>query len=117
VPPGPVRSLRVTALGPGRYRISFISPGDNGPTCGTPAAYVVRINGRGSRVSLGTPVPAGQRVTRVVHMPASARTLTVLARNRSGVLGYPATVDLRRSASGRRGQRTQPSAGAPGFTG
>jgi hypothetical protein len=117
VPPGPVRSLRVTALGPGRYRISFISPGDNGLTCGTPAAYVVRINGRGSRVSLGTPVPAGQRVTRVVHMPASARTLTVLARNRSGVLGYPATVDLRRSASGRRGQRTQPSAGAPGFTG
>ena len=120
VPPGPVRSLRLRALGAGRYRLSFISPGDNGLTCGTPAAYLVRVNGRGSSVAVGPTVAAGRAVSAVVRLPVGARTVTLLARNRSGVLGYPKTVRIGRAGRGAGGG-WGPGSGSPGaappFTG
>src|SRR5205823_1964534 len=90
-PPNAVSRLRLTRLGPGRYRLTFVAPGDHGP-CGTPAAYLTRVNGQPANLRLGTPVAAGQRVTMTVRLGPGARTLTVQAQNRSGVLGYPVSV-------------------------
>jgi hypothetical protein len=90
-PPAAVSAVRLNSLGARRYRLTFTAPGDNGP-CGTPAAYVTRIDGRRVRLSLGRPLAGGRRVSRAITLPPRARFLTVQARNRSGLLGYPVRI-------------------------
>jgi hypothetical protein len=94
VAPGPVRSLRLAPLGGGRWQLRFIAPGDNG-SCGTPTAYLTRVNGRLVSLGLGAPASAGSRVSVVVRLPRGARRVTVQASNHSGVLGYPVTAKVR----------------------
>jgi hypothetical protein len=91
--PAAVRSLRVRRVGGGRYRISFLAPGAQG-ACGTASSLVARVNGRAVALRLGRPRQAGRRMSPVVRLPRSARTLSLQARNRSGLLGYPVTVRL-----------------------
>jgi hypothetical protein len=92
-PPDAMGAVRLSPAADGRYRLSFRAPGDNG-SCGTPAAYVTRVGGRAVDLALGAPVAAGTRVSRLVSLPSRAHSLTIQARNRGGVLGYPVTVAL-----------------------
>jgi hypothetical protein len=95
--PGAPEALDVRALGGGRYSVSFTSPGDD-RMCGTPAAYVARVDGQA--VDLGAPRAAGEKVTATVTLPGGARTLTVQARDEAGNLGAPATFALAGTPSG-----------------
>jgi hypothetical protein len=92
-PPDAASKLTLTSVGGGRYRLSFVAPGDNGP-CGTPAAYVASADGRPADV--GQPAAGGTHVSRVVTLPAGARRFTLQARDAAGNLGYPASVAVGR---------------------
>jgi len=92
MPPDAPGALTLTKLSPGRYRLSFIGPGNNGP-CGTPGQpYVARVDGQG--VALNAPVAAGARFTQDISLPDSGQTLLVQARDGAGNLGYPTDVTL-----------------------
>jgi hypothetical protein len=91
VPPAAMARVRLVRVRPGRYRLGFIAPGDNG-RCGTPAAYVTRVDGSAVDLGLGSPVAGGKWFSTVIALPTGARTLTIQAGNRSGVLGYPVDV-------------------------
>ena len=91
-PPAAVSALTLMRVSRGRVRISFAAPGGAG-TPAAPVGYVVRANGR--RIGgLGAVVTHGRRVSAVVALPAGVRTLSIQARNRSGVLGYPVSAAL-----------------------
>jgi hypothetical protein len=91
-PPAAVSSLTLARVSTGLVRVSFVSP-ENGVQQ-TAATYVLRIDGRRVDGHFTHPVPAGQRVSTVIAVPAGARTLSLQARNRSGVLGYPVSVGI-----------------------
>ena len=91
VPPAAIERLRLRSLGRGRYRLTFIAPGEN-DFCGTPLAYVTRLNGHRHVVSLRPPVAGGKHVTEVMTLPSWAHTLTMQAVNHGSLLGYPVTV-------------------------
>jgi hypothetical protein len=95
VAPGAVRALRVRALGGRRYRVSFVAGGAQGG-CGTAAGLLARVDGRPAALRLGRPRPPGRGLSEVVALPRGTRTLTVQARNRSGLLGYPVTARVPR---------------------
>jgi hypothetical protein len=95
VPPGAVSKARLRPVGAGRYRLSFTASGADG-TCGTPSAYLLRVNGHAVRTRLGRPRRAGRRVSKVITLGRRARRLTIQARNASGVLGYPVTLTVPR---------------------
>jgi hypothetical protein len=97
-PPDAATSVKLAAMQSGGYRLSFVAPGDHG-ACGTPAAYVTRVNGKRVDLGLGSPVAGGTRFSAVVSLPASAQTVTVQARNAGGVLGYPVSVAVPASTS------------------
>ena len=80
-----------------RYRLAFTSPGDDG-MCRTPAAYVTRIDGRVTDLRVGPPGPGGTTIRASVTLPASARVLSVQARDAAGNLGIPVSIGLRRLA-------------------
>lgn len=90
-PPNAMTSARLVAARSGGDRLSFVAPGDNG-ACGTPADYVTRVGKSTIDLGLGAPAAAGTHVSSIVSLPRGARTLTIQARNRGGVLGYPVTV-------------------------
>jgi hypothetical protein len=71
-----------------RYLLSFVSRGDNG-SCGTPVTYRARVDGAHAALRLGAPLAA-------VTLRPSARSITLQAVNRSGVLGYPVPVAIPR---------------------
>jgi hypothetical protein len=77
-PPSAPLHLRTTSLGHHRYRLRFTGPGDD-DRCGTPKRYVLDVNGHRSPVDLGTPRAAGAKVSRVITLPADARTVSVRA--------------------------------------
>jgi len=83
--------MKLTALGGGRFSLSFIAPGDNGP-CGTPAAYVSHLNGRLVDLGIGPPVPGGTTFSAELSLPSGSRRLLIQARDAAGNLGAPAGV-------------------------
>jgi hypothetical protein len=91
-PPAAVSALTLTIMSATQARVSFTAPGANGASS-IPAGYVVRVNGR-QMGGLRAPVIHGRRVSAVISLPAAARTVSIEARNSSGVLGHPASVAL-----------------------
>ena len=89
-PPGAVERLRVRALGGGRYRIRFVSPGDD-RLCGTPDGYRLRLGGEALDVDLGSPMPAGRVLTAEIRLPRNApgSLLAVQAVDEVRNLGFP----------------------------
>jgi hypothetical protein len=92
-PPNAPGGLTLDPLGAGRFHLAFTAPGGDG-ACGTPASYLVRVDGRRRDLGLGSPLDAGQALGRDVSLPAGARTLTVQARDAAGNLGPPASVSV-----------------------
>ena len=99
--PGALHDLRLTRLGNGRYRVTFVSAGDDG-RCGRPARYVARLDG--TRVDLGLTDPArgGERYTRDVTVPAgtpATATLSIQAYDEAGNGGFRARLRLDQAGS------------------
>ena len=84
-PPNAPSKLTLTSLGEGKYRLTFTAPGDDGP-CGTPAAYLTRVNGKGINLGL-TPAAGGSTFSAEIALPAGSRTLTIQARDEAGNVG------------------------------
>jgi hypothetical protein len=92
-PPSAPGNLALSALGGHRFKLSFAAPGNNGP-CGTPAAYLARVDGKPARLALGHPLRAGTRVSRTITLPSGAHQLTLAARDPAGNTGPPASVKV-----------------------
>jgi len=92
-PPDAVAKLTLTALGGGRYQLGFVSPGDDGP-CGTPHAFITRVDGQLRDLGLGSPPAGGTPFSAQVTLPSGAHTLSIQAQDGAGNLGYPVTVAL-----------------------
>ncbi len=92
-PPGPALGLALSPPSGGKYELSFTAPGDNG-SCGTPARYVTRVNGKVSEVGIGVPAAGGSSVSREVTLPAGARKLTLQAEDAAGNLGPQVAVKV-----------------------
>jgi hypothetical protein len=91
-PPGPPLGAMLAPLGGSAYRLTFTAPGDNGP-CGTPAAYLTKVDGH--TVSLGlTPVEGGSQFSAEVTLPAGSRRLSIRAVDAAGNVGPAAAVRL-----------------------
>jgi hypothetical protein len=88
-PPNAPSNLAVTSLGGGKYRVSFTAPGDNGP-CGTPAAYLTRVNAKKTNLGL-TPVAGGSPFSAEVTLPAGTTRFSVQASDAAGNIGPAAT--------------------------
>jgi len=85
-PPNAPAGVTLTSLGGGKYRLAFTAaPGDNGP-CGTPAAYVTKVNGKPTNLGL-TPVAGGSAFSAEVTLPSGSKRLSVQARDAAGNLG------------------------------
>jgi hypothetical protein len=93
-PPSAPASVTLSPLGGGSYRLAFTAPGDDGP-CGTPTAYLTRINGKPVNLGLGTPVAGGSAFSATINLPAGARKLTIQASDKGGNLGPLAGVAVR----------------------
>jgi hypothetical protein len=70
------------------------APGDDGP-CGTPASYLVKVNGRTVNLGLGPPVAGGSTFTAEISLPEGSRLLAIQAVDDAGNLGPKATVRVR----------------------
>jgi hypothetical protein len=90
-PPDAPANLTLSALGEGKYRLSFTAPGDDGP-CGTPASYLTRENGRLVDLGLGQPAPGGAAFSAEISLPATVRRLSIQARDKGANLGPPASI-------------------------
>jgi hypothetical protein len=93
-PPNAPGNASLTALGGGRYRLAFTAPGDDG-SCGTPASYSTRVNGKPASLGLGSPAPGGSAFSAEVTLPAGARTVSIQATDEAGNIGPKATVRVR----------------------
>jgi hypothetical protein len=93
-PPNAPSNTTLTALGGGKYRLTFTAPGDDG-ACGTPASYLTRINGKPAALGLGAPVAGGSTFSREVTLPAGARKLSLQAVDEAANVGAPASVRIR----------------------
>jgi hypothetical protein len=71
-------NVALAALGKGRYRLSFTSPGDD-RFCGKAASYRTFVNGLPVALGLGAPVAGGTTVSKDVTLPAGAGFLTIQA--------------------------------------
>jgi hypothetical protein len=89
--PAPPTGIRLRRLAGHRYRLSFISPGNNG-RCGTARAYLLRRGHRVLRVRPGAPRAAGSRVTVTFSLAGPVRGLSLQAVDQAGNLGVPAPV-------------------------
>jgi hypothetical protein len=97
VAPSAVRSLHAVSLGGGRYRVSFTS----GAVCGGVSTYLARAAGRSFTPGRSFTVAGARRsISEIVRLPAGVRRVVVQGRNRSGVLGYPVSVRVRRGSVG-----------------
>jgi hypothetical protein len=90
-PPNAPAEVMLSALGAGRFRLAFTAPGDNGP-CGTPAAYLTRLDGKLVDLGLGAPAAGGTPFSAEVSLPSGARRLSIQARDGAGNIGPAATV-------------------------
>ncbi|MCW2971117.1 MAG: Serine protease, subtilase family protein [Solirubrobacterales bacterium] len=93
-PPNAPAAMKLSALGTGRYRLTFTAPGDNGP-CGTPAAYISHLDGRLVNLGLGPPVAGGSTFSAEFSLPSGSRRLVIQAGDASGNLGPTAGVPVR----------------------
>jgi hypothetical protein len=89
-PPNAAAGLTLSPLGAGRFRLAFTAPGDNGP-CGTPAAYLTRLDGKLVNLGLGSPAAGGTPFSAEVSLPAGARRLSIQARDGAGNFGPAAS--------------------------
>jgi hypothetical protein len=92
-PPNAPSNVTLSSLGGGNYRLAFTAPGDDGP-CGTPAAYLTRINGKPVPLGLGAPVAGGSSFSAEVALPSGSRKLSIQARDDAANLGPQATVKV-----------------------
>jgi hypothetical protein len=92
-PPNAASNVTLSSLGGGNYRLAFTAPGDDGP-CGTPAAYLTRINGKPVPLGLGAPVAGGSSFSAEVALPSGSRKLSIQARDDAANLGPQATVKV-----------------------
>jgi Subtilase family len=90
-PPDAAEKLALTALGSGKYRLTFIAPGDNGP-CGTPASYLTKVNGKKTDLGLGQPVAGGSSFSAEVTLASGALKLSIQAIDAAGNIGPAVTV-------------------------
>jgi hypothetical protein len=93
-PPNAASQLALSALGGGRYRLTFTAPGDDG-SCGTPSSYQTRVNGKPANIGIGEPVAGGGSFSGEVTLPEGARSLSIQAIDDAGNLGPQATVKVR----------------------
>ena len=91
-PPDAAEKVTLTALGGGKFRLTFTAPGDNGP-CGTPAKYLTRVNGRKTELSLH-PVEGGTPFSAEVTLPAGASRFSIQAIDAAGNIGPQITVPV-----------------------
>jgi hypothetical protein len=92
-PPNAASNIGLTALGSGKYRLTFTAPGDDGP-CGTPASYKARVNGKVMDLALGAPVAGGSTFSKEVTLPAGARRLSIQAVDDAGNIGPQAPAKI-----------------------
>jgi hypothetical protein len=90
-PPNAPANVTLSQLGEGRYRLAFTAPGDDGP-CGTPTAYLTRVNGNLTDLGLGSPVAGGTAFTANITLAPGAHRVTIQARDKGGNLGPAAGV-------------------------
>jgi hypothetical protein len=91
-PPGAAEKVTLTTLGGGKFRLTFIAPGDNGP-CGTPASYLTLVNGK--KVSLGLkPTEGGSSFSAEITLPAGSTSFSIQAIDAAGNIGPQATVPV-----------------------
>lgn len=84
-PPNAASNLALVLLGGGAYRLTFTAPGDNGP-CGTPASYLVKVDGHTASMGL-VPVAGGSQFSAEVDLPAGSRWLSIQAIDAAGNIG------------------------------
>jgi hypothetical protein len=85
-PPDAAANLTLSPLGGGRYRLGFTAPGDDGP-CGTPTAYLTRVNGKLVEPGVGPPVAGGTAFSAEISLPSGTHRLAIQARDKGGNLG------------------------------
>ena len=85
-PPNAAAHITLTSLGGGSYHLTFTAPGDDG-SCGTPAAYLTRVNGKLVDLGLPSPVAGGSTFSANVTLAAGTRRLEIQARDEAGNLG------------------------------
>jgi hypothetical protein len=90
-PPNAASHVVVSSQGSGLYRLTFTAPGDDG-SCGTPAAYITRVDGKLTQLGLGAPAAGGSTFSATISLPAGARRFTIQARDEAGNRGAPVTV-------------------------
>jgi Subtilase family len=84
-PPNAAKNLALANLGGGKYRVTFIAPGDNG-SCGTPAQYVTRVNGKKTALGL-KPIAGGSSFSAEITLAAGARKFSIQAIDAAGNIG------------------------------
>jgi hypothetical protein len=121
--PGAPGQLKLETLGGDRYRVSFVSPGDD-RMCGTPEAYIARIDG--NEVNLGAPVAGGQQFSHEFTLPSGtlgSAVLSIQARDDAGGdiddadgdnLGFPARARINEAAPGEPSPPGNGPGGGPG---
>jgi hypothetical protein len=92
-PPNAASNLSVTPLGSSKYRLAFTAPGDNG-SCGTPASYQTRVNGKVVNLGLASPVAGGSAFSQEVTLPSGARRLSIQATDAAGNIGPQASAKV-----------------------
>ena len=85
--------MTLTSKGSGRYLLSFVAPGDNGP-CGTPAGYRTSVNGQGAELGLH-PAAGGSTFSTEFSFPKRVQKLTLQAIDAAGNVGPAGTVKPR----------------------
>ncbi len=89
-PPDAPSAMGLKSVGSGRYLLTFLAPGDNGP-CGTPATYRTSINGQSAELGLH-PVEGGSNFSSEFSFPKRVRKLSLQAIDAAGNVGPAATV-------------------------
>ena len=88
-PPDAASAMALKSLGSGKYQLSFVAPGDNGP-CGTPASYRTAVNGKSVELGLH-PAAGGTTFSAEFSFPKRVRKLTLQAIDAAGNVGPPAS--------------------------
>jgi hypothetical protein len=93
-PPAAPGHLALASLGGGKYRLTMIAPGDDGQ-CGTPASYLVKVNGKAVDLGLGSPVAGGSAFSREITLEPGSRQLALQGVDEAGNIGSKASVAVR----------------------
>jgi hypothetical protein len=89
-PPNAAKNVTLSALGGGKYRLTFVAPGDNG-SCGTPASYATRVNGRKTALGL-KPVAGGSSFSAEISLAEGSSKFSIQAIDAAGNIGPQVTV-------------------------